>query len=111
ITALNSETDPLSGNSVLYASTAGGADAFVAKWDSSGNLAYSTYLGGAADDIANAIAVDSSGNAYVAGNTSSSNFLTINAIQAAFGGGSDVVTDAFVAKLNNSANAILYSTY
>src|SRR5262249_38251914 len=44
-------------------------------------------------------------------NTSSSNFPTADALQAVFGGGSDVVTDAFAAKLNASATSIVYATY
>jgi hypothetical protein len=50
-------------------------DAFVTKLNPSGNsLVYSTYLGGSSTDYAYAIAVDSSGNAYVAGYTYSDNF-------------------------------------
>ncbi|HXP86428.1 MAG TPA: SBBP repeat-containing protein [Bryobacteraceae bacterium] len=69
-------------------------DAFVAKIKADGSaLAYSTYLGGGDIDIANGIAVDSAGNAYVAGHTASTNFPTSNALQGASGGGGD----AFVA--------------
>jgi len=50
---------------------------FVAKLDSSGaSLTYGTYLGGAASDFANGLAVDATGNAYICGATSSTNFLT-----------------------------------
>ena len=50
-------------------------DAFVAKFDSTGtNLLYSTYLGGANNDVANGIAVDTNGAAYVTGWTVSTNF-------------------------------------
>ncbi len=59
-------------------------------------LSYSTYLGGSAGDSGNAIAVDASGNAYVTGETSSTNFPTKNPSQSASGGGADV----FVAKLD-----------
>jgi uncharacterized protein (TIGR03437 family) len=52
--------------------------------------------------------VDSSGNAYVTGYTSSTDFPTANAFQAAFGGG---FRDAFVAKLNATGSALVYSTY
>jgi hypothetical protein len=108
LTAL--EVDRTNLNAV-YAATVGGSDAFVAKWNPSGTLVYSTYLGGHRDDAANAIAVDSTGNVYVAGNTSSTNFPVVSAVQTTFGGGSDVVTDAFVAKLNASATATAYATY
>ena len=85
-----------------------GGDAFVAKLNASGNaLVYSTYLGGGGDDRGLGITVDSSGNGYVAGRTTSTNFPTANALQAAFGG----TGDAFVAKLNASGSALVYSTY
>ena len=47
-------------------------------------LAYSTYLGGSTDDAALDIAVDSGGNAYVAGFTTSIDFPTANAFQSAY---------------------------
>ncbi len=85
-----------------------GYDVFVTKLSSSGNsLVYSTYLGGASDDVADGIVVDGSGNAYVTGATWSSNFPTLNPYQAAYQGGSDV----FVAKLSSSGNSLIYSTY
>src|SRR5206468_3695516 len=52
-------------------------DAFVTKLDPSGStLIYSTYLGGSRDDRGYGIAVDSDGNAYVTGTTSSTDFPT-----------------------------------
>ncbi len=108
ITALS--TDPQNGNAV-YAATVGGSDAFLAKWNSSGSLIYSTYLGGRRDDAGNAIAVDSNGAAFVAGNTSSTDFPAVSPLQAGFGGGSDVVTDAFIAKVSASGGALSYSSY
>jgi photosystem II stability/assembly factor-like uncharacterized protein len=95
----------------VYAATAGGSDAFVAKWDPNGTLVAWTYLGGYRDDSANAIALDATGGVYLAGDTSSTNFPIVNAIQSTFAGGSDVVTDAFVVKLNASLSAITYATY
>ena len=73
-------------------------------------LLYSTYLGGSDREIGRGIAVDSSGNAYVTGNTHSLDFPTINAFQNSKGGGV-FGTDAFVAKLNPSGNVLIYSTY
>lgn len=49
-------------------------DAFVTKFNSNGSLSYSTYLGGNSTDNGFGIAVDVSGNAYVAGVTRSTNF-------------------------------------
>ena len=88
----------------------GGYDAFVAKIDPSGSaLVYSTYFGGNVDDYGTGIAVDASGQAYVAGRTNSSNFPTTpGACQTAFGGGGG---DAFVAKFSSSGSALGYSTY
>jgi hypothetical protein len=91
-----------------YQLAAGGAvDAFVTKLNLAGSaLVYSTYLGGTGDDFGNAIAIDASGNAYVAGQTSSSNFPTASPYQGAKGASSD----AFVTKLNSTGSAV-YSTY
>jgi hypothetical protein len=92
----------------------GRMDAFVAKLNAGGDaLAYSTYLGGDADEnfdpsgeiCCGGIAVDSEGNAYVTGNTWSDNF-PVTALQTRFGGG----TDAFAVKLGASG-AIELATY
>ncbi len=81
-------------------------DAFVSKLNAAGTaLVYSTYLGGSGDDYGNAIAVDPSGNAYVTGNTSSSDFpTTANAYQP-------TGYSIFVSKLNAAGGSLLYSTY
>jgi hypothetical protein len=85
-------------------------DGFVAKLDAAGSFVYSTYLGGSGQDTADSITADSSGNAYVAGRTNSSNFPTANPLQPSFGGGSDF-GDGFVAKLSPTGTALIYSTY
>lgn len=84
-------------------------DAFVTELNSTGSaLVYSTYLGGNAEDGGAGIAVNSSGNAYVSGYTQSTNFPTTNPFQSTYGGG---FTDAFVAQLNPTGSALVYSTY
>ncbi|HLJ95048.1 MAG TPA: SBBP repeat-containing protein [Gemmataceae bacterium] len=61
-------------------------DAFVASLDAAGQPLYSSYLGGSSLDYGNGIAVDSNGQAYVAGSTASVDFPTQNAFQASLGG-------------------------
>jgi hypothetical protein len=92
----------------FQATKAGSLDVFVTKLSPSGNtLSYSTYLGGSGDDFGYGIAVDSTGAAYVAGYTYSTNFPTQNPFQATYAGYSDV----FVTKLSPSGNTLSYSTY
>ncbi len=94
-------------------------DAFVTKLDANGALVYSTYLGGTGNEGGMAIAVDASGNAYVAGTTSSADFPTSEgAIQRAYAGGGALAADnpidfgdGFITKLNDTGTAIVYSTY
>ncbi len=90
-----------------------GGDAFVVKLDPEGAvLVYSTYLGGSKDDIGQAIAVDTAGNAYVTGATASTDFPTATPVQGAFGGSSHPFGgDAFVTVLNPTGTAFVYSTY
>ncbi|MGC1170498.1 MAG: SBBP repeat-containing protein, partial [Candidatus Acidiferrales bacterium] len=71
-------------------------------------LSYSTYLGGSTGDDGFGVAVDVFGNAYVTGETASTDFPTAHALQPTYGGGSE---DAFVAKINPSGSALVYSTY
>ena len=83
-------------------------DAFVTKLSSSGNLIYSTYLGGGSgSDGGSGIAVDGSGNAYVTGGTNSTDFPIQNPSQPTNHGSSD----AFVTKLSSAGNSLIYSTY
>jgi hypothetical protein len=83
-------------------------DAFVAALSADGAaLLYSTYLGGTDYDTGSAIAVDGTGQAYVTGLTTSTDFPTANALDATLGG----VQDAFVAVLGAGGTALVYSTY
>jgi hypothetical protein len=86
--------------------------AFVSDINTNGStLVYSTYLGGsgAAGDSGAAIAVDSSGDAYVTGATSSSDFPTTSgAYQSALKG---TGFNAFMTEINPGGSSFLYSTY
>ena len=88
----------------VYQGTAqGGCDAFISKFNSSGALVYSTYLGGSSYDEGRGIAVDSTGAVYVAGQTYSSDFPA-NMGQS-FAGQSD----AFVAKLSPDGSSRVFA--
>ena len=92
----------------LKSSLSGSQDAFVLKLSASGNaLVYSTFLGGSSIDMAQTIAVDSTGRAYVAGYTASTDFPTVSAVQPTYAGG----YDAFLARLNPTGNALEMATY
>ena len=87
----------------------GGFDVFVCKLNSAGSaISYLTFIGGTSDDIAEAIAVDGSGNAFVTGGTKSSDFPVPFGFQTTFG---TATQDAFVFKLNASGNGFTYSTF
>jgi hypothetical protein len=87
--------------------------AFITELNATGKaLVYSTYLGGSGDDFGSGIAIDGSGDAFVAGWTHSDNFPTTSgAYQTTFAGGNGANTDAFVTELNASGKALIYSTY
>jgi len=108
VTGVTSSTNFPTTPGVFQSISGGGNDAFVTKLSLLGNaLVYSTYLGGSGDDDGIDIAVDVSGNAYVTGETNSTNFPTLNAVQSAIGGG----YDAFVTKVNPLGAGLVYSTY
>jgi uncharacterized protein (TIGR03437 family) len=118
VTGLTSSNDFPTINPLQASHGGGDTDGFVAKIAvNGGSLDYSTYLGGVGRENHTflqqipfpgaAIAVDSAGNAYVTGTTTSSNFPTRNAARSSFGG----VADAYVAKLNAAGNSLVYSTF
>ena len=72
-------------------------------------LTYSTYLGGSGNDSGNAIAVDTSGSAYVTGVTDSANFPTRDPLQAKNGNAKEGT--AFVTKFTPDGSGLVYSTY
>jgi hypothetical protein len=73
-------------------------------------LSYSTFLGGSSGDFGSAVAVDATGNVYVAGYTASTDFPTLNAYDTSRGSGTTTY-NVFVSKLNPAGTALIYSTY
>lgn len=124
VTAGALQTAYRGGNSPAQHSPAG--DAFVTKINAAGNaLVYSTYLGGELDDRGLAIAVDSQGQAYIAGTTLSRTFpVTSAAYQQTWSGSGgnpaffpgsteplNVSGDGFVAKLSANGSSLAFCTY
>jgi hypothetical protein len=85
------------------------SNAFVTKFSADGrSLVYSTFLGGTADDVADAIALDPDGRACVTGNATSPDFpITSGAFQKTLRGGNDV----FVTKFQLNGSGLFYSTF
>ena len=90
-------------NGHVYVATQASRDVYVTKLDPSGNLVYSTYFGGSADDAATALAVDASGNVYVTGTTTSADFPVTKGAFATSG-------QSFLFRLNPDGS-VGYSTY
>ena len=87
----------------------GSGDAFVAKLNAAGSaLVYSTFIGGNSSDYGHGIAVDTSGNVFVTGDTNSPTFPTT---AGAFDTTHNGAVDGFVAKLDPAGSALLYSTF
>ena len=110
ITGITNATDfPTTARSFETTYQRGDSDAFITKLNASGSaLVYSTYLGGSDSDSGNAITIDSSGDAFVTGETYSNPFPTTKgAFQTVYGGRGD----AFVTELNPNGTALVYSTY
>lgn len=88
------------------------SEAFVSKLSPTGSLIYSTYLGGLGETQGIAISIDSSGDAYVTGTTTSQDFpVTLGALQTQCKTYAGSCTSAFVTKLNPAGSALAYSTY
>ena len=95
--------------SPIQSHLSGARDAFIAKLNpTASSIVYSTYLGGTGVDYANAIAVDSLGEAVIVGDTTSTNLpVTAGVYQPHLAGGQDT----FVARLNAAGSALSFLTY
>lgn len=86
----------------------GGNDAYIAKFNTSGDLLWSTYYGGAGDDFGSGCAVDGSGNIYLAGYTTTSTNLASGGFQNTLTAGT--TNTAYLAKFTPSGSRI-WATY
>jgi hypothetical protein len=85
---------------------------FVAKINPTGSaIGFTKFLGGNSFEYATDLAVDSAHNIYVVGNTFSTNFPVLNAVQSTKGGNSSNNHDAFVTKIKADGSGLVYSTY
>lgn len=95
----------------VQVANAGTVDAIVLKIDTTqsgaGSMVYSTYLGGIGGDWGYGMALDSAGNAYLVGETQSTNFPTMNPFQASHAGGT---ADVFVTKIAEVSNLAVSKT-
>ena len=109
VTGVTQSADFPTTSSAFQPTFTGFAQAFVTKFNSMGTgLVYSTFLGGSNNNSSAAIALDSTGNAYVTGFTNSADFPTTpDAYRPMYNGDGD----AFVTKLNTIGTALVYSTY
>jgi uncharacterized repeat protein (TIGR01451 family) len=91
---------PTTGNA-FQSGRGGDTDAYLTKINAAGSaLLYSTYIGGSGTDRGSGVAIDGSGNAYIAGFAGSPDFPTENAFQNNFGGS----FDAFVAQIDTNVS-------
>ncbi|QQS48739.1 MAG: VCBS repeat-containing protein [Acidobacteriota bacterium] len=97
------------GPSQIQGGFAGVFDIFVVRLNPDGSaIEFATWLGGASNDNAGAVALDETGNVYLTGTTSSTDFpVTSGALQSALVG----VSDAFVTAIRADGSGLLYSTY
>ena len=106
-TSTNFPCFPTNSTGFLHATNSGGSDVFVTAFDPEASaLLYSTLLGGKKNDSGYGIAVDPAGNAYIVGQTISTNFATPNAFQTFLNG----TNDTFLAKIVLQSQPVLAIT-
>jgi hypothetical protein len=90
----------------------GNSDVFVSRLDKTlTTLLTSTFIGGSGDEWANGLAIDSSGNVFIAGTTDSSDYPTTPGAYDTLYDVNDVSGNAFVSKLNNTLTTLIASTF
>jgi hypothetical protein len=107
----SSATLPGIGAGSIQSTNQGLGDAFIAKLAADGSrVDYATFLGGTNGDFGTGVALDGTGDAYVAGYTMSTSFTGVGAgsLQPTVGGGN---LDGFVTKINPAGSATLFSTF
>ena len=116
--ATKSTNFPRNSGATITTDAGGSFDTILFKLNASGtNVVFSSVIGGNRDDIAQALAVDSIGNIYVAGTTSSTDLpVSANAFQKTNAGGfsaSDPIFrgDAFLIKLDPTGTSLMFATY
>jgi uncharacterized protein (TIGR03437 family) len=102
--AVISAVAPITG---ILDALSGGSDVFLTKLDPNGNLLFTDTFAGKGVDQGIAIALDPSGNIYIAGTTTSNDFPLSKALQTQASG----TNTGFIIKLSNDGTTILYSTY
>ena len=117
LTGYTSSSDfPVTSSAFQTSYGGGNTDAYVAKIDpaksGAASLVYATFLGGSGDEDEgdlqrDILTVDTAGNVYVTGGTTSTNFPTLHPTQPTSAGG----WDAFITALNTSGTHVLFSTY
>jgi hypothetical protein len=112
VTGYSTSTNYPTTGAAIETTPIGGTEIFVSELNpalsGAAQLIASTYLPGSADDVSRAIAVDSAGNVYIAGETGSPDTrVTANAVQGAY----NQSGDGFVIKLNLQTMQVLYGTF
>jgi hypothetical protein len=107
ITGVTSSSTGLATTGAFQTSSGGNFDAYLAKFNSTGNLTWGTYFGGSGFESSLGISIDGSGNAFISGySTSSSGIASSGAYQTSYGGN----YDAFLSKFSNTGS-LLWATY
>ncbi len=88
----------------------GGEDGFVLRYDPSGTLIFSRFIGGSGDDTITGIAADGDQGVVIVGSTGSPNFPLVNAFQGCAADGDGGIDNGFVARLDATGNTLTTSS-